>query len=322
MQAALLWLLALASASPNREQLQRGCEECHATIAEQWRESFHRKAYTNAAYVRALKNEPRPFCRRCHAPEADPQVSATGWQAESGVACVTCHLRDGKVVTGNSLGKRQQKKAPHVVLREDSFSANLCRACHEFGFPDSRLRERRELMQSTLSEHKALGERRGCVDCHMPLLDKQRSHRFPGGHDEDMLRGALQVSAKRDGVVLQMTLSPKQIGHALPTGDLFRRLVVSAQSQTSDGKPVQTAQYLQRYFGTEQQRPGSFVRVQTSDTRLHGPGLLRLALPLSDRDLRNPIHWQVRYQRVAHPGQTEATAVLDSEVLLYQGVIP
>ena len=320
MHAALLGLLALASASLDREALERGCEECHATTAAEWRQSFHRKAYTNAAYVRALKAEPRPFCRRCHAPEADPQTAATGWQAESGVACVTCHVRDGKVVTGHSLAYGQQKKAPHVVLREDSFATTVCRSCHEFGFPDAILRERRELMQSTVSEHKAMGEHRSCVDCHMPLLDKQRSHRFPGGHDDDLLRGALKVSAKRDGAVLQLALHPKQVGHALPTGDLFRRLVVTAQSQTSDGKPVHAEQYLQRRFGTEQQRPGSFVRVQTSDTRLYGPALLQLSLPLSDS--RSPIHWQVRYQRVAHPGQTEAAAVLDGEVLLYQGVIP
>jgi hypothetical protein len=124
------------------------------------------------------------------------------------------------------------------VLREDSFATTVCRSCHEFGFPDARLRERRELMQSTMSEHNAVGERRGCVDCHMPLLDRHRSHRFPGGHDEDLLRTAVQVSAKRNGAVLQLALHPKQVGHALPTGDWFRRLVVTAQSQTSDGKFV------------------------------------------------------------------------------------
>lgn len=138
----------------------------------------------------------------------------------------------------------QKLTRKHVVLREDSFATTVCRSCHEFGSPDTRLRERRELMQSPISEHKAVGERRSCVDCHMPLLDKQHSHRFPGGHDEDLLRAAVQVGAKRDGALLQLALLPEQVGHAVQTGDLFHRLVVTAQSQTSDGKLVHAELFL------------------------------------------------------------------------------
>ena len=48
------------------------CEGCHADIAREWRASMHAQASVDPVYQRALAIEPLPFCRGCHAPEADP----------------------------------------------------------------------------------------------------------------------------------------------------------------------------------------------------------------------------------------------------------
>src|SRR5580693_2517646 len=50
------------------------CEGCHEDIAREWRASMHAQADTDPIYRRALAIEPLPFCRGCHAPEADPSA--------------------------------------------------------------------------------------------------------------------------------------------------------------------------------------------------------------------------------------------------------
>ena len=49
------------------------CEGCHEEVAREWRGSLHRRAYVDRSFAESLAREPDPFCRGCHAPEADPQ---------------------------------------------------------------------------------------------------------------------------------------------------------------------------------------------------------------------------------------------------------
>jgi hypothetical protein len=316
-------------APQRREQsaaaLNQQCEGCHVAIAREWRDSYHRLANRDPAFQRALASEPVAFCRRCHAPEADPQKDAQGWPAENGVACVTCHVLGGQLVSGSGDGN-SGVPPPHPLRRDARLSADgACLLCHEFQFPDGRLRRRAELMQLTVSEHRASAHATtSCISCHMPLVPNRtggthRSHAFLGGHDEPTVRAALAIQATRhsDGVTLRLT--PQQVGHAFPTGDLFRRLVLTVNIEGEPGLPVQHRE-LMRHFTSVQQLPGHPVRVTDSDDRLTGPDAISFRLPPEAATRR--VRWRVTYQRVAFPmDQRGGRAKLDGEVVLASGAL-
>lgn len=304
----------------SREIIERDCESCHKDITVEWRASFHRRAYSDPAYAAALAREPRPFCRGCHAPEADARKPATGWAADSGVACVTCHLRGESITSGPAAATNRD--APHPVVRQLDFATRVCQPCHEFDFPDGRRRTRPEPMQSTMSEHATLGNGASCSDCHMSRRGGRRTHGFPGGHDAALLRGSLTVQAQREPGGIAVTLSPVGAGHFIPTGDLFRRLLVEAEVDPAEknAPPIRVARALQRHFGTEQQQPGAWVRVTERDDRLRAATTLHLALPRSSAG--RPIRFRVRYQRVAHPRGGLFDAEIDGEVVIAEGSLP
>ena len=87
------------------------------------------------------------------------------------------------------------------------------------------------MVQTTVSEHAWSDERSTpCQGCHMP---EGAGHRFVGVRDR-RLRGtalAIEADAQRieDGVRLTLRLT-SQAGHAVPTGDIARRLEVTAWS--------------------------------------------------------------------------------------------
>lgn len=333
----LLFTTGVASAADSRTALpgpapqSRGygllarsadCESCHATIFNEWRDSYHKKAFSDAAYRRALKREPTAFCRRCHAPESAPLQFPSALAQEHGVACVTCHMPSSnrEIVTGISHAEAAAKA--HAVRRDPRLSSDdACLRCHEFQFPDAKKRARPEFMQRTIFEHQASAHKdKRCIDCHMPkMADGHLSHRFLGGHDEATLRTALRVNAKTEESALKLELIPERVGHAFPTGDLFRRIVVEVAFQdAADVTLMTTRKDLMRKFMSERQMPAAAVRTCLSDTRLFGPTVL--AFPL--RTGTKKVSYNVRYQRVAFPfDQLGGPAALDGEVELTRGTL-
>jgi RNase P subunit RPR2 len=187
------------------------CSSCHREIVDEWRSSFHRRSWTNPWFQSAYATEPRDFCRGCHAPLGggeEPRELA----AEEGVACAVCHT--------NAHGKAPDPRLP---------TSELCAGCHEFRFQSHADGEAiAPLMQSTVSEAKGSS----CRACHMPLVNGHRSHRFDGSSKE-MLARSLRVSvdSKRCGEEIELTFTlSARAGHAVPTGDLFRRLEIEARS--------------------------------------------------------------------------------------------
>jgi hypothetical protein len=205
-------------------------------------------------------------------------------------------------------------------------SEGACLRCHEFQFPDGRLRRRAELMQRTVSEHHASAEgNRSCIDCHMPRLrgpsgGLHRSHSFLSGHDAPTLRAALRVEATRSRDSVTLLLTPQQVGHAFPTGDLFRRLVLTVAPEGAPRLPVQHRE-LQRHFINEKQLPGHPVRVTARDDRLTGPTAISFPLPALAEG--RSVHYRIVYQRVAFPTDSgKGRAAVDGEVLLGSGTLP
>ncbi|HET6582697.1 MAG TPA: hypothetical protein VFG69_04605, partial [Nannocystaceae bacterium] len=98
-----------------------------------------------------------------------------------------------------------------------------------------------------------------------------------------------------------LALAPIDVGHAFPTGDLNRRLVLEATAIDDGGRTTaQARRELARHFPAPVLGASHLVPPQpaTVDDRLVGPTTIELALPgarASDR-----VHWRVVYERVDH----------------------
>lgn len=316
-----------ARAHPGAAAENARCEGCHAEIAAEWRASMHRKAHTDPAYQRALAIEPLAFCRGCHAPEADPSRDPPAELGALGVGCVTCH---GTARGTLAAPRDNAPAAPHAVLRSAAFAAEgACAACHEFSFPDPERRVTRELMQSTVSEHRASPFAPPCAGCHMPKVKdargrEHRSHVFAASRDAALLRSAVRVTAARtgDGEVT-LRLAPAGLGHAFPTGDLFRRLAVRAEAVGEEAQVVaEDTRMLSRLFGKGKGKDGKPIKVMTADTRVQSTAdtVVRLALGAGAKG--RPIAWRVSYERVEHPIEDGSDdAVVEGEVEIAAGVL-
>ncbi|MBX3197907.1 MAG: hypothetical protein KF894_07155 [Labilithrix sp.] len=242
---------AMPHPAPNaRAANNAACEGCHVEIAAEWRQSLHRSAFTDATFQRAFAIDPDPFCRDCHAAESDPKL---------GVACVTCHVTNADV-----LAVPGERRAPHPLTRSPEFATEAaCARCHEFDFPDAHLRKAPLAMQRTLSEHRHPGAaRETCASCHMTKRGGHADHRFAASRDDAFVKSAVSVRAKRSSATtIEVSLAPARIGHAFPTGDLFRRVRISAAGSN---------RYLARHFGSRQEIPGVFVRSEIGDDRVLG----------------------------------------------------
>jgi len=290
--------LPTPTADPHRDLDHEGCLQCHAVQASEWLGSSHQTSFVESTFQVAHALEPKPFCRRCHAPLADPKTVPTGVVAELGVACSSCHVQDGQ-----------------LVQKVD------CVSCHEFPFPDNVFRDEPLMMQTTGLEHA--GSRfatTSCVECHMAeAADGHRVHSFVASRDPELVRSAVHVDAERvDGETIRVTLRPGRVGHAFPTGDLLRRVEVAAR--VDGGEPAR--RYLARHFGGRVQRNGAWMRSLLADDRVPEDGERIVELRVRDGN-GAPIHWWVQYQRVAHHTSFEPTeAALDGVVDVASGVLP
>jgi hypothetical protein len=307
------------------------CAECHPREASEWRTSRHHEAATNGAFRDAHAIEPERFCRRCHAPEADPDRPPPAAVEALGIGCVTCHLLDDGAVLAAA---REDASLPadaqpvedpralaaHPIRRSVDFAhEGACAGCHEFRFPGAVGDADADFMQTTVREHLRARKRdTPCAGCHMPRVEGRRSHAFTQVRDPAWLRARLSVEATRarDGE-LRITLTPKAPGHAFPTGDLFRRVEIVAERRTPDGRTARDARHLGRHFVLV---PGQPRRTLTHDDRIFdGPVTVDLALPPG-----GAITWWVRLQRPATVGVGDDPdeARIESEVELAKGTLP
>jgi len=290
------------------------CEGCHAEAAATWRASLHAGAWTDPVFQRSYESEPARFCRDCHAPEsAAPAI---------GVACVTCHDPEGRgvVLAGNARAGAGASAASHPVQRAAAFAGSAaCARCHEFPFPDAARRGHDGAqMQRTVTEHAASRfADRSCATCHMPKTERGgRAHGFAVASDPAMLRRALVVHVTRRGDGVAFDLAPGEVGHAIPTGDLFRRLVLIAEVVGEDYLLIAHASRpLARHFRFEPAPQGGKVQREIGDDRVQGA--MRVDLDLGPRARGQAIAWRIEWQRVQSMRDQEA--VIADVVILAEG---
>ncbi|HLM73863.1 MAG TPA: multiheme c-type cytochrome [Polyangiaceae bacterium] len=314
------------------------CEGCHEDVAREWRGSLHQRSNIEPAYQRAFAIEPMRFCQGCHAPESDVDSDPTPDVSALGVGCVTCHVTSEGILAAPRAASTETEVAPargstpHAVVRDPRFSSGAaCASCHEFPFPDAGVRGSIELMQSTHTEHaRSPFAETSCAGCHMPAVSAgggraRRSHAFAASRDPAILRNSVRVEAQRTGpTTVRITLTPQGVGHALPTGDLFRRIEVLAEALGPDNLVKgRAARYLTRRFRVERRSPGVALRILERDERLGLNGDASTVVDLDAGELAAgaPIAWSVTYQRVEHPRSVgEDDALIEGEIPLAHGI--
>jgi len=305
--------------------VNQGCVGCHEEIAAEWQASLHAEAYTNPEFQRALHEEPLPFCKGCHAPEADPKKADNSALQRLGVSCVSCHVVKLGILASPG-GTGSTDNPTHPVVRQASFATlAACANCHQFAFPGESETMAYNLMQSTINEFRVTSDdASGCAVCHMPVTATgHRSHRFDVTRNASRLRAALRVSARRNGHHrVEISLASKAVAHAFPTGDLFRRLAVEVEALGPEFSQVEAhTLYLAREFETTHTEGGVKRRRLVRDARLPAGGQARALVFEWDNDISKvPIHFRVVYQRVQHPGKVgQPDAEIAGELELASG---
>lgn len=273
------------------------CQRCHDAIHREWRGSGHASAFDDPVFRAEHDPSPSTFCTDCHAAgRARHQHSP-----HDGVDCASCHARP--------------EPAPGPR------GAEACAGCHQFDFPPGELGthgvyDPADPLQDTVREWQHSDAARdgiGCVDCHMPWVDddgvRHRSHRLSGAGDPDLVREAIVASATARrvaaGLEVTVTLAPGEVGHRVPTGDLFRRLRVAAWHE--GGAPVE--QWLGREFAALPASDDRGFRLRPAyDDRVPAPGSdeppvrVRLVLP---GEPAGAARWSVELHRMP-PAQAQA----------------
>lgn len=182
-------------------------------------------------------------------------------------------------------------------------SGELCGSCHGFALPNHTpqwpFSYSDTPAQSTVAEwqdsYAAAELGLGCADCHLP----RGRHTFPGADDDRALRRALAVTVVPACNTVDVTVQSRGLGHALPTGDPFRQLVVTLYDDDCEGDldacVVGEARFARTY------RPTDTGWVVAGDTRV--PVAERS--PVAERTLTvnvasRPGRWMLRY-RLADP---------------------
>lgn len=287
------------------------CGSCHDEIVREWESSKHHLAASNRSFTAALDREPegdRAFCRGCHAPTATDAHAPTPFvPRQEGIGCASCHATS----PGHALGG-----AAHTTT---TTTTKACASCHQFTFPSGK-----GLMQMTANEH-AKSEHAGtaCATCHMPRGDGAAKahvdHRFDVG---SMLARALVADvARASATSVAFRLRPGEIGHAFPTGDLYRRLRVTAKTSS-----VKKERYLSRHFktleGVGHQHPkidddGRDDRVGASNQ----PACFELDLGERAKDV--PIDVEIVLERVEQPRTArESDAEVSARLAVVERAIP
>ncbi|MBX7059651.1 MAG: cytochrome c family protein [Leptospirales bacterium] len=262
-----------------------GCRSCHQQVYDNWRQSRHRVAFSNPLYQEAHEREPSVWCLNCHAPfvrpGGEPQRIADRVQAEDGISCITCHVRDGRVLTAHSPQQQAQSPAHDYLIAADFGTEKLCASCHQFNFPTAlSSRPGQNVVYSALPMQNVAAEwseanpggRLNCVHCHVSP-NSPESHRFPGGHALSDLASALQVEAEAmtpDTIKLNVLMLG--VGHSFPTGDLFRTLRIELR----DARGLPFSELLLKKTYTHSAGPlgpETPARRLVSDTRLPPPQL-------------------------------------------------
>lgn len=283
------------------------CASCHTEVASEWSGSNHAAAFSHATFQAAFAIEPVDECADCHAPESSKDRSKG--ETDLGVGCVTCHAS-----TTLSSRTGHEPWVPHPERRktarlEPSRPDALCEDCHEVRYTETRF-----VLQRTASEHRASRVKdTPCVSCHMPRVTTAAGthvdHRAFASRDPRLLAEASTIEVSHEGTDVRFSFTRARAGHAFPTGDVFRRLRLVVHDA----------------FGKSAERILSRKtrEIPERDDRPFADGADRSVATVDVRALTAPFTWEVVYERVGHPTESNGPgAMLDGASIVARGTTP
>jgi hypothetical protein len=248
------------------------CGACHKAIERAWRTSAHAQAMEDPVFLDAFRetvaregSQVSRICLSCHAPLAEATgdlalQEKTTWE---GVSCDVCHSMTAVDLSGGrphitfDLGIvkrgpiRDAESMAHEVAYSELHTTSLgCAGCHEWSAADG------TPVMSTYTEwlsSSAAREGRACQNCHMAttradVVDPRvlrtphaevNLHDVPGGHSLEQLHKALAVGIRPtrsgDDLSVEVTITNKGAGHAVPTGMPGRRVLLEVSVESSQG---------------------------------------------------------------------------------------
>ncbi|HWB76616.1 MAG TPA: multiheme c-type cytochrome [Nannocystaceae bacterium] len=268
------------------------CATCHEDVANEWRTSMHARAWTDPVFRAEYDARPAESCRGCHAPASSAPARSTG------IDCASCHVQGGEVLatTISDEGQRAHAMRLAPALRDET----ACAGCHQFDFTDDGVHDPNEALQNTVVEHRgstAFARGETCTSCHMR---KGGGHAFAGIHDPEQLARAVEVEliATRSAGTIDVDVRVRgaKIGHAFPTGDVFRSGVLRVCTSAAHCEEIVMQRWLARTIDPD--RGGFHVRT-VEDTRVPPPGQGELveALQLPD-DGSDALAWDLSLHRL------------------------
>lgn len=224
------------------------CRECHAQPFAEWEKSWHAQAWTDPD-VRALSNDfQNTDCIDCHAPVGvfetgiGKRVLPRASRRAEGVDCLACHLLpqdnpSGGVVAG-TLDRDDVPCRPRA-MRELS-SVDHCGACHD---------QHKTVEQWRATSYAASGVT--CIDCHMPYRNgdpnQGRDHTMHGGHDLELVRKAVTLTAQRAGEKVNVFVDNVGAGHHFPTDERSRAADLFWRPLDAEGSGVGSWRWVYRF---------------------------------------------------------------------------
>ncbi len=282
----LAMLASLSAATIENGQITSSvvCGTCHRDIYRMWRSSAHASAVESVVFLDALRDRERQdpgvtrLCLGCHAPFAElgGDLALKQQVTWEGVSCDACHsltsvdLKPGGVTQVFAPGPvkrgpiRDAVSTGHEVAYSPLHtSALVCAGCHEF-----RNAEGTPIITTYSEWQDSSAGRRGttCQSCHMGLtgadvvdpkvkrvaMSEVNLHEMPGGHSPAQLNKGLSISESTvrqgDDLTLEVRLTNKGAGHAIPTGMPGRRLILFVGVRTSDGKAFEEKRTYSKTF--------------------------------------------------------------------------
>jgi hypothetical protein len=261
------------------------CRDCHAKIYDEWKSARHSQAWTNSLFHEGFLLESQDRCIFCHAPMkeqfAEIKEKSAAHLSHEGVNCITCHVRDSEIHSASSSGLQFHPWKKDQRLKK----AEFCAGCHQFNFNktvDGHAILTPLTVQNTYNEWLAYREKGGretCQSCHMP----GGKHTFQGAHTPEVLARGIDFHVAPGIHGYAFILRVRNVGHRVPTGDLFRHLTLEV---AKEGGPFEAIARIGRTYGFSiDDKTGEAVQGLVEDTSL-GPFERRVVNFSSDRPVR------------------------------------
>lgn len=294
---------------------RKQCVQCHAPIAEEWRQSYHFKSLTGPywkdvrqmGYMKIFDRVRKP-CLNCHAPAnvldlpRKSRVAADGLDGgqELGVECTPNLLRNAEgtlpsvrsddpemgvdcvachVSYRGIVGAGRRPTENHGILSDARFQDPMVTSADFCVTCHGSAVHAWE--KSSYAANKV-----SCLDCHMPVVKApsvsggperlRRSHRFPADKDMNMLRTAVAASIEVTPARRAVVrIKNRGAGHELPSGGNW--LLVYFTIYDTSGKLIGKER---KAFGRDEALLFDFWPFAGDDTRI-APGLQReVSVPL------------------------------------------